>query len=97
MNNQPGILAPVPKHASFLLFNFQPQTADLSQAMEVLLELVDGEESVAGFGPSLVQALGKEIPGLRPFPPMVGNGFDIPSTQHVSGSVYQGHIWVRPA
>lgn len=89
MNNQSGILAPVPKHARFLLFDFQPQTADLSQAIEVLQELVDGEESIAGFGPSFMQALGKEIPGLRPFPSMAGAGFDVPSTQHALW------IWLR--
>ena len=86
---QPGILAPVPKHARFLLFNLQSQSVDLLQVQEILQELVGGEESVVGFGSSFVQALGADVPGLRPFPAISGNGFDVPSTQHALW------VWLR--
>ena len=89
MNTQPGILAPVPKHGRFLLFNLQAQSADLSQVQEILQELMDGEACVIGFGPSLVQAFGSEISGLRCFPAIAGDGFDVPSTQHALW------VWLR--
>ena len=89
MAHQSGILAPLSRNARFLLFDFQTQTADLSHVMDILHELVDGEESVVGFGASFTQALGADVPGLRSFPSMSGKGFDVPSTQHALW------VWLR--
>jgi putative iron-dependent peroxidase len=76
---QPGILAPIPPLARHLVFSLQ-HDADLPQGLDVLGELVDGESTVVGIGPSLAQALAVEIEGLRVFPQYAGAGFDVPST-----------------
>ncbi|HHJ79998.1 MAG TPA: Dyp-type peroxidase [Candidatus Tenderia electrophaga] len=82
MNNQSGILGPVPKHARYLTFSFEADVTDANEALAPLLDVVDGENTIVGFGPSLVAALNSQVPGLRAFPSMVGPGFDIPSTQY---------------
>ena len=82
MNNQSGILGPVPKHARYLMFSFESDVTDAAEALAALLDVVDGENTIVGIGPSLVSAFNSQIPGLRPFPSMVGPGFDIPSTQY---------------
>ncbi len=82
MSSQAGILAPVPRHARYLMFSFESDASAAAEALTPLLEVVDGEDTVVGLGPSLVTALDAEIAGLRPFPAMVGSGFDIPSTQY---------------
>ena len=89
MSSQSGILAPLPKHARYLMFTFESDVADAAEALEPLLDIVDGNSAVVGIGSSLVTALGKEIPGLRAFPNMTGAGFDIPSTQ------YALWLWLR--
>jgi putative iron-dependent peroxidase len=76
---QPGILAPVPRLARHLAFSLVPET-DSRPSIERLLVLADGDLMVAGFGRSLVRALGKEVEGLGVFPVHVGDGFDVPST-----------------
>jgi putative iron-dependent peroxidase len=81
VNCQAGILAPLPQHARYLLFSFESDAADATVALEPLPEVVDGEETIAALGPSLLAALDRTIPGLRPFPALAGPGFDIPSTQ----------------
>jgi len=91
VNSQAGILAPVPKHARYLMFSFESDAATAIEAVAPLAEVVDGEETVVGLGPSLIAALGGEIPGLRPFPALSGPGFDIPSTQ------YALWFWLRGA
>lgn len=82
MNNQSGILGPVPKHARYLMFSFESDSTDSAEALAPLLDVVDGENTIVGIGPSLVAAFNSQIPGLSPFPSMVGPGFDIPSTQY---------------
>jgi len=82
VNNQSGILGPVPKHARYLMFSFESDVTDAAEALAALLDVVDGENTIVGIGPSLVSAFNSQIPGLRPFPSMVGPGFDIPSTQY---------------
>ncbi|WP_433735482.1 Dyp-type peroxidase [Pseudomonas putida] len=79
---QPGILAtPVPPHARHLFFALE-SAADLPAALDKLTQQVDGKSAVAGFGESLVKALGANIEGLRTFPALTGVGVDNPSTQH---------------
>lgn len=68
---QPGIMEPVPPVARYVLFNLAGSgvTADdIKQALTRLTPLVDGSDVVVGLGPSLVQALGVEIPNLHEFP-----------------------------
>lgn len=79
---QPGILAaPVPLQARHLFFALKSAEA-LPAVLDKLVEQVDGESAVVGFGESLVQALGSRIEGLRVFPSLGGVGVDNPSTQH---------------
>lgn len=82
MNCQTGILAPVPSHARYLMFNYVSDATDAAEALAPLADIVDGEETIAGLGASLLSALGVELEGLRPFPALAGPGFDIPSTQY---------------
>ncbi|MGC5702739.1 Dyp-type peroxidase [Pseudomonas sp. NFXW11] len=79
---QSGILAaPVPSQARHLFFALESIEA-LPQALDQLLARVDGATAVAGFGASLVKALGGRVQGLKPFPALTGVGVDNPSTQH---------------
>lgn len=79
--HQPGILAPLPKHAKHLYFTLEVIDG-LDTALAALKPLVDGEALVVGFGIPLVQSLGREINGLRVFPALSGVGVKVPSTQH---------------
>lgn len=78
-DSQPGIMLPVPACGRYLTFGLAPG-ADPRQAATALAELVIDESLVVGLGQSLISALGQTIPGLRPFPVLVGPGVDIPST-----------------
>ncbi|KIH81617.1 Dyp-type peroxidase [Pseudomonas batumici] len=79
---QPGILAkPVPSQARHLFFTLESAEA-LPAALDKLVRLVDAKHAVVGFGESLVQALGRQVQGLRAFPGITGVGVDNPSTQH---------------
>ncbi len=76
---QPGILAPVPKHARYLVFSLEPD-ADPRSALKALSDVMDSDKMVVGVGQSLVSALGSKITRLRTFPVQVGAGFEVPST-----------------
>ncbi|MHA6235046.1 Dyp-type peroxidase [Pseudomonas fluorescens group sp. PF-69] len=79
---QPGILAtPVPPQARHMFFALESAAA-LPAALDNLMQLVDGQSAVVGFGESLVKALNGNIEGLRVFPALTGAGVDNPSTQH---------------
>jgi putative iron-dependent peroxidase len=79
---QPGILAtPVPPQARHMFFALESAAA-LPTALDNLMQLVDGQSAVIGFGESLVKALNGNIEGLRVFPALTGVGVDNPSTQH---------------
>jgi putative iron-dependent peroxidase len=80
---QPGILDPVPAVARYLLFNLTDPGVDaaaIKEALTRLAPLVNGSDVVVGIGPSLVKALGADIPGLHEFPDMSGHGVKVPST-----------------
>ncbi|MES2787388.1 MAG: Dyp-type peroxidase [Pseudomonadota bacterium] len=88
---QPGILEGVPAVARFVVFSLS-QEADaeaIRQALIRLSPLANGSEVVLGIGPSLVAALGAEIPGLHEFPAIEGRGIKVPSTP---GTLW---CWVR--
>jgi len=78
-NSQPGILAPVPADARYLTFSLLPDS-DPIEALEALAELAVDDSIVVGLGPSLLAAVGTELPGMRSFPAMVGAGVEVPST-----------------
>lgn len=82
MSSQKGILHPIPKHARYMMFNFNAASSDATEALSALSNVVDGEKVVAGFSASFVALCGKTIPGLRAFPSAFGPGFDIPANQH---------------
>src|SRR5713101_6857723 len=66
-NAQPGILAPVPRHARYLTFGLK-QGARPQAALRALAAIAHGESCVVGLGAVLPFALQKRIEGLRPFP-----------------------------
>ena len=73
---QSGILLPVPSQSRYLFFSLV-DTARITDNLNALRKLVDGENTVVGFGQSLVHALGKAIPGLKPFPPITAPGLNV--------------------
>jgi putative iron-dependent peroxidase len=89
---QPGILEGVPAVARYVLFTLagdqQPVQA-LKDALTRASPLVNGSDVVLGLGPSLVQALGGEVPGLHDFPADYGRLVKVPSTP---GQLW---CWVR--
>lgn len=78
-NSQSGILSEETKLARYMSFSLSDDSA-LKEALLELVEVVDGETLVAGFGQSLVAALGYEISGLYTMPVNSARGIDIPST-----------------
>jgi len=79
-NVQSGILAPAPRLARYLTLSF-PFGADPRQAIQSLTDCVDGDKTIVGFGNPLLQALRRNIQGLRTFPSYFGSGLALPSTQ----------------
>ena len=80
---QPGILEPVPAVARYVLFNLADgavAASAIKEALARLAPLVNGSDVVVGIGPSLVAALGAQIPGLHEFPDLSGHGVKVPST-----------------
>ncbi|MDB5875462.1 MAG: peroxidase [Ramlibacter sp.] len=89
---QPGIFEPVPAVARYVLFNLTQQGADaqaIKDALGRLSPLANGSDVVLGIGPSLVAALGAEVPGLHEFPDLSAHGVKVPSTP---GTLW---CWVR--
>jgi putative iron-dependent peroxidase len=78
-NAQPGILAPIPRHARYLTFGLK-QGVGPQAALRALAAIADGESCVVGLGAVLLFALQRKIEGLRPFPHYKGEGADVPST-----------------
>jgi len=78
-NAQPGILAPIPRHARYLTFGLK-QGVRPQAALRSLAAAADGESCVVGLGALLLFALQKRLEGLRPFPHYRSEGVDVPST-----------------
>ncbi len=77
---QPGILAPVPASGRFLAFGLAPG-ADVRQPFRRLRAARLDAGTVVGLGQPLLDAVGRAVPLLRPFPAVVGPGCAFPSTQ----------------
>jgi porphyrinogen peroxidase len=89
---QPGILEPVPFVARHVLFKLADPSVDAQAIKDALLRLsplANGSDVVVGIGPSLVSALGAQVPGLHEFPDLSGHGVKVPST---AGTLW---CWVR--
>ena len=68
---QPGIfegIPPVARYVWFALCDPKVDVAAIREALQRLTPLVDGSDVVVGLGPSLVRALGAEIPNLHEVP-----------------------------
>lgn len=80
---QPGLLEGVPPVARYVFFQLADaavDTAAIRQALARLVPLADGRHAVVGLGPSLVQALGADIPELHEFPDFSRPGVRVPVT-----------------
>ncbi|MGE5307151.1 MAG: Dyp-type peroxidase [Alphaproteobacteria bacterium] len=77
---QAGILAPVPRLALYLTFslNFGMEPR---RPVQSLVDWVDGDKTIVGLGYPLLQAMGRNLKGLRTFPSYLGSGLALPSTQ----------------
>lgn len=89
---QPGILEPIPAVARYVVFALAGRGATAQAIKDALMRLsplANGSDVVLGVGPSLVAALGAEVPGLHEFPEFSGQGVKVPSTP---GTLW---CWVR--
>jgi putative iron-dependent peroxidase len=77
---QPGILAPLPNHTRWLLFDRSGDT-DPRAALKALAALPHDEGLVTGIGAAVTEALGVKVPGLKPFPALRHEAIEVPSTQ----------------
>ena len=78
-NAQSGILDAIPPVARYLSFGLRPQV-DLPQALRALQQQADGQRLVLGFGASLLQLVGRQVPGLRSYAAGTAAGLDLPAT-----------------
>lgn len=85
---QPGILAPLPKHARYLTFSLGDER-QIKAALDALRELADGESTVVGCGQGLADGLGARIAGLKSCPPVTAPGLSIEIAPEVLW------IWLR--
>lgn len=85
---QPGILAPVPRHARYLSLALRPDATDtaIRQALAALAGTVDGLTTVAGLGATLVTRLDAAVPGLR--------GYGAPATARVDLPATPAELWL---
>lgn len=76
---QPGILAEETRLARYLTFTIDNED-EVETALQVLADNINTENTVVGIGESLVNCLGKKIPGLRTMQAQTSHGVEIPST-----------------
>jgi putative iron-dependent peroxidase len=80
---QPGIfegIPPVARYVWFALCDPEVDAAAIREALQRLTPLVDGSDVVVGLGPSLVRALGAEIPNLHEVPDFSRGEVQVPPT-----------------
>ena len=77
---QPGILAPVPQHARWLVFDLA-SGAEPRAALKALAAMPHDDGLVSGLGAPLAEALHARVPGLKPFPAMRHEAIEVPATQ----------------
>jgi len=77
--SQPGILAPLPRLASFLTFRLEPE-ADPRVPLRALAEREWSDGEVMGVGASLLSVLGSKIEGLREIPSIERSHVELPVT-----------------
>lgn len=80
---QPGIFDGVPavaRYVSFALAGGDVTPDAIKEALTRLTPLVDGSDVVVGLGPSLVKALGADIPNLHEYPDFSREGVKVPVT-----------------
>lgn len=83
---QPGIFEPIPPVARYVLFGLANASVDadaIKEALTRVTPLVNGSDVVIGLGPSLVHALGADIPGLHEYPDFSRGTLKIPVTPGV--------------
>ncbi len=76
---QPGILAEETKLARYMAFTIDSEP-DVVSALTALATQLDLSNTVVGLGESLVNLIGKSVPGLSTLPAQAGQGIEIPST-----------------
>lgn len=76
---QAGLLAAIPAHARYLRFQLRTDAAAARPVLAALAAQVDGSQTVAGLGASLVAALGAQIPGLHELQPPAGARVALPA------------------
>ncbi len=76
---QPGILAPLPRHARFVCFRARAGI-DPEPTLRKMAAVFDNERHVVGLGPSLVASVGRVVEGLREFPVVPDAAVAVPST-----------------
>jgi putative iron-dependent peroxidase len=89
---QPGILdavPPVARYVNFVIPDAGATAQEIKDALTRLSPLANGSDVVLGVGPSLVKALGAEIPELHEFPDFSRDGVKVPSTP---GTLW---CWIR--
>lgn len=77
---QPAILAPVPLVGRSLVFRLWPEV-DPTPTLAAFAAAHDPAWGAVGLGAPVAAALGMEVPGLWPFPALVGPAGAVPSTQ----------------
>jgi porphyrinogen peroxidase len=89
---QPGIFDAVPAVARYVNFVIPEKGTDaqaIKDALTRLSPLANGSDVVVGLGPSLVAALGAQVPGLHEIPDFSGHGVKVPTTP---GTLW---CWIR--
>jgi putative iron-dependent peroxidase len=76
---QGGVLGPVPPHGRYLTFRLTAP-AQANRALKILAGIANGENCVVGLGQSLLGAIGRELPDLKPFPASSSEKATVPST-----------------
>lgn len=80
---QPGIFEGIPAVARYVHFDLSDPGVDaaaIKEALTRLTPLVDGSDVVVGIGPSLVKALGADIPNLHEYPEFSRGETKVPVT-----------------